>query len=227
MQISSLRNIGALFIFVSAEGIESATVDDRIVRAWSDAAVEGTAFEHLKVLFLSQQDVSFRSWPYLEQFPSLCHVALIYNWDNDLSREVCPPGWERKTGIEIYSDIRANGLIENPQDTPLYAHYREASVLAKALGCIDHSETSILDFHVGNRPRAALFEEWKLRKTVCLRRLEPFLTKRQLQDKSLQHATYRKRLAQAAATASAIQIKKRMIRTAKAQDIGDLLNSFS
>lgn len=175
VQITTLRNLVALEIFSSQRApvipdeteVSVTTLNDRVVRTWSELAQSSGTFAHLRVLRLyHQKDLSAVALRYMKAFPSLTSVivhdcpGLTSNISNDCTQV---DGWE-------VADIPE--LLE---PTELYSCY----TTAMDLGDEGRQPTMdkgipVLDFQVGQAIHREDKRSRRRNERFCLRRrVEP------------------------------------------------------
>lgn len=168
VQITTLQNLVALEMAtplhpqVNSEeaDVRMATLNDRVVRAWSELAQSG-AFAHLSILRLNnQKELSKAALRYMSQFPSLRFI-IVHNCPGLISSFSCDctqaDGWE-------VADIPE--LVQCPR---LYDCYTTIADTGELRDQTMGQDTPLLDFGIGpsihrtNRCRA-------MAPPLCLRR---------------------------------------------------------
>lgn len=200
VEITTLRNIVALEIFSSQHvpvisddtEVSVTTLNDRVVRTWSELARSSGVFAHLRILRLyHQRDLSAVALHYMKAFPSLTFVivhdcpGLTSKFSNDCTQV---DGWE-------VADIP--DLLES---TRLYSCYTRAMDIGDEEGqSTMDKDIPVLDFQVGQ----AIHQEDKRSRgrseRLCLRRRieadvpEPVTKKARLDGSKRQKAVMKDR----------------------------------
>lgn len=101
IQLKKLKNLGVLHImYIETQG--ESYVSDRLVRAWSNAAVTEGAFPVLRVLNLwGHRDVTLQSLNFANKFPALClfhirqwHLSYDFGTKDQANDRAVSLGWK-------------------------------------------------------------------------------------------------------------------------------------
>lgn len=150
VRLGQLRNLVVLDlsddILIDSMGKQ---IDERIFKTWTEMAVEGQAFKHVRaILMRGQADVSTWIFQYLDSFPSLCFIVfsdcrLIHQKNRAIwAEEAASRGWEARHGKKSAKSVRQ--LIE---DKNFY--------LGAVSGCYYHSEDAFDRLATENKSNVA------------------------------------------------------------------------
>lgn len=219
VDIATLKNLVALeFIsppqLQAAEedtGVSTTTLNDRIIRTWSEIAKSSNAFKHLSVMRLyHQRDLSRVALRYLQDLPSLGFI-IAHNCQG-LTSAFSKDG-PKAEGWEIVD------IPEILEATRLYSCYTAMMDLDQEGGAASHHDIPFLDFQVGKSTHRANKSIRRITQPVCLRRCadpdtpEPIAKKPKLE---------RGKRPQVKGNTP----KKALMKYRKGKDLGDLLEEF-
>ncbi|OJD34665.1 cbs domain-containing protein [Diplodia corticola] len=203
-QIPNIRNLGALTVL----GASSDSLDDRVVRGWSEAAKDGHVFLKLRVVFfIGQPYITARSLASLRKFPALT-LCNLTSCDVDLDQAE-DLGWKFSFLNSKAHELNLEWTMSSNVHDAMRAYYRRASspTLASPAG-IGTDEEPILSVFKRSTPAVLPPEGMAL----WVWRSSPTENG---DDVTEEHPT----------TAEPPK-KKRRLRATKEKAIGDVLGSF-
>lgn len=166
VEISTLKNLVALEIISPPrslaisddEDVPMTTLNDRVVRTWSDLARFSGTFAHLCILRLYHQtDLSRVALHYMRDFPSLRFI-IVHNCPGLVSSDCTGDGWE----------VAAIPELLDP--TSFYGCYTAMTDIGERSDTMSQ-DIPLLDFQIGQSTHGANKVKARAR-PVCLRRCE-------------------------------------------------------
>ena len=215
----SLSRMSNLAVLTIGQGVLTPDVglEDRIVRAWSNAAAEADAFSMLRVLNLREQKhITARIFQYLPKFPSLALLSLdacaVGNNDKEAAL-AC--GWKYKTGRILNEFLLDIGKVDNTWDSTVHACFRAAG--AYSVESLTHegveaiNSLPILHSSLGNKPPDVGLNTSGNYKLQCFERIKGWSPINEF-----------KRPVSQVIQEKSIPRKKPAIRASKQESVGDL-----
>ncbi|RMJ23068.1 hypothetical protein PHISP_06073 [Aspergillus sp. HF37] len=169
VEIAALKNIVALEVISpphaqsisDSEGASMATLNNRVVRTWSELAQSSGAFAYLSILRLHHQtELSGVALHYMRDFPSLRFI-IVHNCPGVASAGDCTEGWEVAAIPELLSC------------TELHDCYTGMIDIGEKGGQMLSQDIPVLDFQIGPSIHRA---SKRAGTPVCLRRCEESYT---------------------------------------------------